>query len=59
MPARLLALMLLLVALAAAAEPQAPLALAPAHEAADWKALLCGVLVALYMARRRSRWLAD
>jgi hypothetical protein len=55
---RLLALLLLAAAaLAAAAAPQAPtLLLAP--ESADWKALLGAALVALYVARRRSHWLA-
>jgi hypothetical protein len=56
---RLLALLLLAAAtLAAAADaPVRALPLA-APEAADWKALLCAALVALYVARRRSRWLA-
>lgn len=56
---RLLALMLLLVALAAAAEPAGPGLLAPVQDAADWKALACAALVALHIAWRRSRWLAD
>jgi hypothetical protein len=54
---RLLALLLLAATTLAAAEPQAPaLVLAPA--AADWKALACAALVALYVARRRSHWRA-
>ena len=56
---RLLALLLLAaVALAAAAAPQAPTLGLAAPEAADWKTLVCAVLVALYVARRRSHWLA-
>jgi hypothetical protein len=58
MLSRLLALFLLAVTLAAAAEPAAPAALAPAAAGAGRKARLCGALVALDMARRRSRWLA-
>jgi hypothetical protein len=56
---RLLALLLLAAAaLAAGAAPQAPTLALAAPEAADWKALVCAALVALYVARRRSHWLA-
>lgn len=57
MVTRLLALLLLAATTLATAEPQAsaPLLAAPA---ADWEALACAALVALYVARRRSHWLA-
>lgn len=56
---RLAALLLLAAAtLAAATEAPAGALPLPAPEAADWKALLGAALVALYVARRRSRWLA-
>ena len=54
---RLLALLLLAATALATAAPQAP-ALVLAPEAADWKALACAALVALYVARRRSHWRA-
>lgn len=58
--ARLLALLLLAATFAAAAaQAPAPASLLRAPEAADWEALLCAALVALYVARRRSHWLAD
>jgi hypothetical protein len=43
--------------LAAGAEGSLPALQAPA--AADWEALLCAALVALYVARRRSQWHGD
>jgi hypothetical protein len=55
---RLLALLLLAAAALAAAAAQAPTLALAAPEAADWKALLCAALVALYVARRRSHWRA-
>jgi hypothetical protein len=55
---RLLALLLLAAAALAAAAAQAPTLALAAPEAADWKALVCAALVALYVARRRSHWLA-
>jgi hypothetical protein len=57
MISRLLALLLLAATALATAAPQAP-ALVLAPEAADWKALACAALVALYVARRRSHWRA-
>jgi hypothetical protein len=56
MTTRLLALLLLAATTLAAAEPRAPLLLLPAPDAANWEALLCATLVALYVARRRSHW---
>ena len=35
---------------------QGPMALVAAPGAADWEALACTALVALYVARRRSHW---
>lgn len=55
---RLLALLLLAMTLAASAQTVAPALPLTVPEPADWKALVCGLLVIAYMARRRSRWLA-
>jgi hypothetical protein len=56
---RLIALLLLAAAtLAAAAAAPAGAPPLPTPDPADWKALACGALVALYMAWRRSRWSA-
>lgn len=52
---RLIALVLLAALLAASAEPGASALLAPAAEPADWKALVCAVLIVGYIVRRRSR----
>lgn len=53
---RLLALLLLAATTLAVAETPAPALALPAP--VDWKALACAALVALHVARRRSRWLA-
>jgi len=59
MLSRLIALLLLAAAtLAAAAEAPAAAPPLAAPGVADWKVLACGALIALYMAHRRSRWLA-
>jgi hypothetical protein len=58
MVTRLLALLLLAATTLASAEPPGPALLLSGPEGADWKVLACAALVALYVARRRSRWLA-
>lgn len=59
MLARLIALLLLATTLAASADSGASALALPHAPPADWKALLCAVLVLAYIARRRSRWHAE
>lgn len=59
MLARLSALLLLAAALVASADAGVPALPLAGAQPADWKALACGLLVVAYIARRRSRWLAD